>query len=99
MKYTVVFPTEKHLKAFEKALKKIPQKNKRENIMQEVESLATNPRPEGKKYKALKPPLSIGMLTANHRLRVGDYRILYDIDLKKKKVWIFELRKRTDRTC
>ena len=98
MKYSVQFPTEKHLKAFEKTLKKIPQISKRENIMQAVEKLASNPRPEGKKYKALKPPLSLGLLTASHRLRIGDFRVLYDIDENQKNVWIFELRKRTSKT-
>ena len=34
----------------------------------------------------------------DHKLRIGDYRVLYDIDDKKKTVWIFNLRRRSERT-
>jgi mRNA interferase RelE/StbE len=98
MSYSVLFPTAQHEKRFEKMLRKIPHKNIRENIMAEVEALSSNPRPEGKKFKTLQPPITLGMMTAQYRLRIGDYRVLYDIDETKRIVWIFELRKRSERT-
>jgi mRNA-degrading endonuclease RelE of RelBE toxin-antitoxin system len=98
MSYSVLFPTEKHEKRFEKDLHKIPQKKIREKIMTEVESLASNHKPQGKKFKTLAPPIALGMMTAQYRLRIGDFRILYDIDERERIVWIFELRKRSNGT-
>lgn len=51
-------------------------------------NLKTNPRPTGaRKLKSH---------TAAWRLRVGDYRILYDIDDKKRVVIILEIRHRRE---
>lgn len=98
MQYSVLFPTAKHEKRFEKVLHNISQKNIREKIMTDVEALASNPKPEGKKFKTLAPPITLGSLTAQYRLRIGDYRVLYDIDETKHIVWVFELRKRSEQT-
>ncbi len=63
--------------------------------MQAVEKLANNPRPFGEKpFKKLKPLVQFYKYTAQYRIRIGDYRVLYYIDNNKKIVWILTLRKR-----
>lgn len=99
MKYEVKFPTHSIEKRFEKFLLKKPQRNIQDKIMQKVEKLANNPRPFGKKpFKKLKPPIQFYKYTAQYRIRVGDYRVLYDIDDSKKIVWILTIRKRGEKT-
>jgi len=98
MKYEVRFPSISIEEKFAKALSKISQKETRVRIMEEVEKLADGPRPEGKKFKAIRPPVYLYEFTAECRLRIGDYRVLYDIDDAKKIVWILALRKRDEYT-
>lgn len=99
MKYKLKFPSRSIEKKFEIALLSIPHKATREKIMQEVEKLASNLRPYGeKKFKKIRPPVIVYSFTAQYRIRIGDYRVLYDIEDKKKTVWIYTLRKRTERT-
>ncbi len=52
------------------ALVKIPQRNRR-RITQKIDRLADNPRPRG--ARALEGQLSL------YRIRVGDYRVIYQI--------------------
>ncbi len=98
MSYQVRFSTPSLERKFGKLLSAIPQRNTRERIMKEVEALAQEPRPAGKKLKALKPPLPFHEFTAHYRIRIGDYRVLYDVDDGKKLVWILALARRTERT-
>ena len=99
MNYQVFFPSVSIEKKFGQVLSQIPQKKIRQEIMRHVESLAGNPRPfEGKLFKKLKPPVALYQLTAQYRLRVGDYRILYDVDDSQRKVWILALRRRSEKT-
>ena len=98
MKYEVRFPSISIEEKFAKALSKISQKETRVRIMEEVEKLADGPRPEGKKFKAIRPPVYLYEWTAECRLRIGDYRVLYDTDDAKKIVWILALRKRDEYT-
>jgi len=59
-----------------------------ERIMEAVESLAHNPFPRGcKKLKASQ---------SGHRVRVGDYRIIYEVDPEEKTVTVFHIRHRKD---
>jgi mRNA interferase RelE/StbE len=95
--YKVKFPTRRHGKDFEKSLLSIPHKNIRDKIMKGIEALSVNPRHE-KNFKKLELPRNIYKFTAQFRLRVGDYRILYNVDDKNKVVWILRLRKRNERT-
>ena len=98
MKYEVRFPTHSIEKRFEKFLLKIPQRNTQNKIMQAIEKLANNPHPFGEKpFKKLKPPVQFYEYTAQYRIRVGDYRVLYDIDDNKKIVWILTIRKRGEK--
>lgn len=101
MKYEVKFPSSSVEKSFYKTLSGILQ-NIQDEIMKAVEDLANNPYPYGKRrkdfFKKIKPPIQFYQLTAQYRLRVGDYRVLYDVDDDKKIVWVLALRKRSERT-
>lgn len=98
MKYKVRFPAPSVENKFNKLLSKIPQ-NIQDDIMEAVENLADNPRPYGKKpFKKLKTPVQFHQFAASCRIRIGGYRVLYDIDDKRKLVWILALRKRSERT-
>ena len=98
MKYEVKFPSSSLENKFEKMLLKIPEKNIRKRIINGIEALAANPRPDGKKTKKLKPSVHLYNLTAEYRLRIGNYRVLYDIEDNKKIVWILVLRKRSEKS-
>jgi mRNA interferase RelE/StbE len=99
MTYEVRFPNRSIEKKFDKVLLKIPQANIQYEIMESVEQLADNPRPFGEKpFKKLKPPIQFFQFTAQYRIRIGNYRVLYDIDDNKKIVWILALRKRSEKT-
>ena len=67
-----------------------------DEIMKAVESLSDHPRPFGE--PKLKPPLIVYQFTAQYRIRVRNFRILYDVDDKNKIVWVLDLRKRNERT-
>ncbi len=96
--YKVVFPTIAAEKRINKVLSKIPN-NVRQKMLDQLESLESNPRPVGAgSFKRLNPPIDIFGMTAHYRLRVGDYRIIYDVDDKIKTVWVLDLRKRNEIT-
>lgn len=95
-KYKVKFPSKSLSKKFTKALGKITFLKFRTKIKDEILNLADNPRPYGN--PKIKPPIEVYNFTAQYRLRIGDYRVLYDIDDKKKIIWIFALRKRSEKT-
>ncbi len=99
MKYLVKFPIKRIEKNFRQFLSSIPKKSIKEKIMDEVEKLANNPRPFSKKsFTQLKPPIQIKQFVAQYRLRIGNYRVLYDVDDEKRTVWIYALRKRKEGT-
>lgn len=95
MKYSVRFPAESIQKKFHKALEIIPPKIQDE-IMIAIEALADNPRPAGE--PKIKPPLVVYQYAAQYRLKIRNYRVLYDVDDKQRIVWIFDVRKRNERT-
>ncbi len=99
MSYEYGFSKPSIEKKFEKALEKISNHRLQDKIMQAIESLKDNPRPFGTKaFKRLNPPIVFQELTASYRIRIGDYRILYDIDDKRRIVWLIALRKRSEKT-
>ena len=57
-------------------------------ILDAIESLANNPFPS--QSKKLKDSES------GFRLRIGDYRIIYQVDSEKKEIIIYHLRHRKD---
>ena len=95
MTYSVRFPAESIQKKFYKALEIIPPKIQDE-IMEAIEALADNPRPAGE--PKIKPPLVVYQYAAQYRLKIRNYRVLYDVDDKQRIVWIFDVRKRNERT-
>lgn len=95
MKYSVRFPSESIQKKFHKALEMIPEKV-RDEIMEAIEALSATPRPAGE--PKLKPPLIVYQYAAQYRLKIRNYRVLYDVDDKQNIVWIFDVRKRNERT-
>lgn len=97
MQYEIVFASKKVEHDFEKTLQKIS-RDYQAAIIKAIYSLKANPKPEGKRYKKLKNPPVIASLTAEYRLRVGCYRVLYDIDEQRKKVVLLKLIKRTGKT-
>jgi len=96
VKYSVKFPSDSVQKKFQKALQSLSSRKLQEEIMQAIESLADNPRPYGE--PKIKPPIIVYQYSAQYRMRVREFRILYDVDDKNKIVWIFTLRKRNERT-
>ncbi len=97
MGYEVVFPSERVERAFQKVLSKIPAEYQ-EAIVRAIRSLETNPRPEGKRTKKLAGQLILSEFTAQYRLRIGPYRVLYDLDEQGKKVILLKLAKRDEHT-
>lgn len=93
----VVFPSERVERAFQKSLENIPPAY-REAIVTAIRSLATNPKPQGKRTKKRTGQLIMLQFTAEYCLRIGPYRVLYDVDDQRKKVVILKLAKRDERT-
>jgi len=96
MQYKVKFPTVSIEKKFYKDLEDVSPVKLQDEIMEEVLSLGKNPRPKGE--PKIKPPLIVYNHTAQYRLRVRNYRVLYDVDDKRKIIWVFTIRKRNERT-
>ncbi len=97
MAYEVVFPSERVERLFQKALDKIPV-DYQETIIVAIRSLGTNPRPQGKRTKKLAGERIVSHFVAEYRVRVGPYRVLYDIDDQRKKVVLLKLAKRDEQT-
>jgi len=75
---------EKHA---EKDLKKLPEDSFRK-ILPHIRNLSNNPRP-------LNSRKMVGSKT-DYRLRIGDYRILYEINDKAREIRIFRIRHRRE---
>lgn len=97
MGYEVVFPSERVERSFQNALAKIPV-DYQAAVAAAMRSLANNPRPEGKRAKRLTGQIIVSQFIAQYRLRVGPYRLLYDIDDQKRKVVLLKLTKRDEHT-
>lgn len=74
-----------------KAFLKLPDKKTKLRIKKTVDSLSKNPRRPG----VIK--LRTALITP-YRMRTGHYRILFDIDGQKKGVFIYDIRKRDEKT-
>ncbi|MBI5124906.1 MAG: type II toxin-antitoxin system RelE/ParE family toxin [Planctomycetes bacterium] len=71
-----------------KSLKELPEEIIKK-IVGTVERLKTDPRPQGSlKLK--------GRFKNGYRLRMGDYRVLYTVDEKRKEVSIFKVGHRRE---
>ena len=67
-------------------------------IVAAIRALGANPRPEGKRTNRLTGQIIISRFTAEYRLRIGPYRVLYDVDDQNKKVVLLKLAKRDEQT-
>ncbi len=97
MPYEVVFPSERIEREFEKALRKLPA-DYQTAVAEKIRALSANPRPAGKQQKKLTGGVAVTQFIAQYRLRVGPYRVLYDIDDARKTVVLLKLMKRDERT-
>jgi mRNA interferase RelE/StbE len=95
--YEVVFPSKRVERVFQKALSRIPA-DYQEAVVAAIRSLGGNPRPEGKRTKKLTGQLIVSQFIAQYRLRIGPYRLLYDIDDQRRKVILLALAKRDEQT-
>ncbi len=95
MNYNVRFPTNSLKKKFDKKVSNAP-RHIQEKVSEVLKNLEKNPRSEA--GPKIKPPISIALYVAQYRKRIGDYRLLYDIDDKNKTVWILSFRSRSEKT-
>ena len=95
MKYKVIFETASVENHFRKPMSRIPQKFQ-DDIMHAIESLSDNPRRHG--VIKIVPPVHLFNLQAYYRIRVSDYRVLYNINDIRKVVSIIDLAKRDEKT-
>jgi mRNA interferase RelE/StbE len=93
--HKVLFPNHARERDFEKQISKLSKENQ-EAVMVAIENLAHEPRPSG--VPKLRPPIAVGQDLAQYRIRIGNYRVLYDIDDKRKIVWILDVRLRSEKT-
>lgn len=96
MKYKLRFPTASLEKRFNTYFNGIPSKKIQRQILDKINELENNPRPSGE--PKIKPPIHISNYIAGYRVRIGNYRALYNVDDKNKVVWLLALRKRSERT-
>jgi mRNA interferase RelE/StbE len=75
-------------KSVEKDLRKIPT-NMHGVFFNEIENLSINPFPESR-YKKLKGTKQ------SYRLRVGNYRVLYEVDTAVLLITVYRIRHRKD---
>ncbi len=96
MAYKVLFPSASTQRKFEKSLEDVFPYSCRSDILDKIQKLSIDPRPNGN--PKIRPPVYIYQFIAQYRLRIGEYRVLYDVDDSRKKVWILALRRRRENT-
>lgn len=96
MKYSVKFPSRSIEKKFVKRISKITPIEIQDRIWDGILALSNNPRPAY--TPKITPPIDVYNYTAQYRLRIGNYRVLYDVDDSTKTCWIIALRDRNERT-
>lgn len=95
--YEIGFPSGRAEQAFEKVLAKVSPKD-RQHILDALQRLGTTPRGFGKSFKFLRGTLPVFGHLAQYRLRVGDWRIFYDVDDTRRKVILLAIRRRNEQT-
>ena len=77
----------KFKKSVEKEIRKLP-KEMVGRIIAAIEALEEEPRP--------KQSIKLRDTERTYRLRVGDYRVIYQIDDEQKEITVFHIRHRKD---
>lgn len=95
--YALGFATPSCEKDFERYLSRLDDKSYR-LVRERIEGLMQQPRPPGKGFKILRPPLTIHQRVASCRLRVGPHRSLYDVDDSARRVLLLAIRRRSEET-
>lgn len=76
-------------------LKRLP-RDTQQRIYDAMKVLGGNPRPQQSKH--LSAAVALYGYVARYRLRVRDYRVLYDVDDAAKRVVILAVRRRSEKT-
>lgn len=97
MPYRVRFASPAVEHEFGAYLSKLDEKTRR-RIAIRVDALGDNPRPSGKPFKFLSPPVVVRGYMAPCRLRIGDHRVLYDISDETRTVVVIAIRRRSEST-
>ena len=95
MSYKVVYASHASERQFTKFASGLSQ-DLRDKILNAVLDLSQNPRPYG--YTKLTPPAKVFSYVANHRIRIEDYRVFYDVDDSHRRVIVYGIKKRDERT-
>lgn len=93
--YSVFYASNRVEKEFEKAFKTIPAHDV-EAIKKAIKEMKKDPRQSSKKIHAISVSNSLPL--AQYRIRVGNYRVLYDIDDDKHRVVLLKIARRNERT-
>ena len=93
--YRVLYPTEKHHQVIKDFVATL-QPKEQDQVWDVILDLGKKPRPDG--YIQIRPPIPALSLLAHYRIASGNFRIFYDIDDEKKKVWILAVRRRNEKT-
>lgn len=93
--YLLRYPDKSTQRAIEKFISALPATDNNA-ILDAIEDLKKDPRP----HKTLKlvPPVKLYHYLAHYRIRIGNYRVLYDINDDLKKIYILDVRKRNEQT-
>ena len=94
-KYGLVYASQRVKKEFEKAFNKIP-KSDIEAIKLAIKNLKIDPWQKATKIKHL--PISHSTHVAHYRIRVGNYRVLYDVDDEKNNIVLLVIARRNEAT-
>jgi mRNA-degrading endonuclease RelE of RelBE toxin-antitoxin system len=95
--YKVEFASPAVERQFAEYLRRLSEKSRRQ-VAERMDMLEEFPRPAGKSFKVLKPPVKILQFVAHCRLRIGDHRVLYDLDDERRVVVVMGIRRRSEKT-
>ncbi len=94
--HKVKFPASSIERKFFKELESVEPKILQKEIIDATKKLANNPRPQNE--PKIKPPIEVYNYLAQYSLVIDNWRVLYDVNDGTKTVWIYALRKRSERT-
>ncbi|MBI4677328.1 MAG: type II toxin-antitoxin system RelE/ParE family toxin [Elusimicrobia bacterium] len=93
--YRVVYGSVNAKRETDKFLKRLP-RDMQQHLYNAMKGLGTNPRPQ--QARQLSIEVDVFGHAARYRLRVGEYRVLYDVDDQAKTVVILAVRRRSEKT-